>query len=416
MNRYCIAFAAALAVLLQINVTVAQTETQTFESAASAETAGWLTNDEGRNEDRGCQDDICATDLGWKDSNLAGGAAGGEGGGLLHRSGDLPIGFYADTTIGILNLEIPFFARGKVALANINFDGHTHLGFFDAARLLDDPFDYGPVMGFQIAEPGGAVAPNFRWGYIFVDEEGNVVNTNTSFVDGLPDSESLDFEIDYKPDKGDGLLTLRIGEEDPVELELTPVQRGIGATFTGFGVFTGPYAGAARAQSMEIFIDDVTYTSLDVPLLAGDYNSDGVVDTADIDLQAVAMQSPTTNLATFDENGDGTIDDVDRVIWVTQHAKTWFGDANFDGSFTTDDLVAVFAAGKYETGNMAVWSEGDWTGDMVFDSGDLVAAFSDGGFELGPRQAVAAVPEPSSVVLLLLSAAGLVGATRRRNG
>ncbi len=150
--------------------------------------------------------------------------------------------------------------------------------------------------------------------------------------------------------------------------------------------------------------------------LAGDYNSDGVVDTADIDLQAVAMQSPTTNLATFDENGDGTINEDDRVIWVTQHAKTWFGDANFDGSFTTDDLVAVFAAGKYETGNMAVWSEGDWTGDMVFDSGDLVAAFSDGGFELGPRQAVAAVPEPSSVVLLLLSAAGLVGATRRRNG
>ncbi len=55
--------------------------------------------------------------------------------------------------------------------------------------------------------------------------------------------------------------------------------------------------------------------------LAGDYNSDGVVDTADIDLQAVAMQSPTTNLATFDENGDGTINEDDRVIWVTRHAR-----------------------------------------------------------------------------------------------
>ncbi len=58
---------------------------------------------------------------------------------------------------------------------------------------------------------------------------------------------------------------------------------------------------------------------------------------------------------------------------------------------------------------MAVWSEGDWSGDMVFDSGDLVAAFSDGGFELGPRPpAVAAVPEPTSCVLLLLGCLALV--------
>ena len=99
------------------------------------------------------------------------------------------------------------------------------------------------------------------------------------------------------------------------------------------------------------------------------------------------------------------------MIWVQTHAKTWFGDANFDGVFSTDDLVAVFAAGKYETEQMATWAEGDWSGDMVFDSGDLVAAFSDGGFELGPRQAVAAVPEPSSLVLLVLGCLALV---RRR--
>ncbi len=152
-----------------------------------------------------------------------------------------------------------------------------------------------------------------------------------------------------------------------------------------------------------------------VDALPGDYNRDGVVDTADIDLQAVAMTTPNENLATFDENGDGTINDADRIVWVQDHAKTWFGDANFDGVFSTDDLVAVFAAGKYETGNMAVWAEGDWTGDMVFDSGDLVAAFSDGGFELGPRGAVQAVPEPASA-WLGLAAAGLFGLVRRRHG
>ncbi len=139
-------------------------------------------------------------------------------------------------------------------------------------------------------------------------------------------------------------------------------------------------------------------------MIPGDYNHDGVVDTADIDLQANAMLDPMPDLATFDENADGLVNSADRVIWVEDHAKTWFGDANFDGVFSTDDLVAVFAAGKYETQQAAIWAEGDWTGDKVFDSGDLVAAFSDGGFELGPRPpAVAAVPEPASLVLVVLA-------------
>ncbi len=143
----------------------------------------------------------------------------------------------------------------------------------------------------------------------------------------------------------------------------------------------------------------------------GDYNGNGVLDPGDIDEQAVAMLTPTDNLAKYDENGDGRINSQDRIVWVTDLAKTWFGDANFDGSFSTDDLVQVFAAGKYETADSATWEQGDWDGDMKFDSSDLVAAFSDGGFEVGPRPSVSAVPEPSSAVLLLL---GCLAFVRRR--
>ena len=149
--------------------------------------------------------------------------------------------------------------------------------------------------------------------------------------------------------------------------------------------------------------------------LAGDYNEDGAVDVMDIDLQSVAIKDPTPErIMKFDENGDGAINYDDRVIWVKQHRKTWVGDANMDNEFNSGDLVTVFAAGKYETGEMAGWSEGDWDGDMAFGSGDLVVAFSDGGYELGPA-AVAAVPEPSSLVAVLLSVFGLVGILRRQN-
>jgi hypothetical protein len=147
------------------------------------------------------------------------------------------------------------------------------------------------------------------------------------------------------------------------------------------------------------------------PAASGDYNLDGLVTVADIDLQSAEMKSATPNLGVFDENNDGAVTLADRLIWVEQHAKTWVGDSNFDGEFNSTDFVFVFTSGKYESGAMATWGEGDWNGDMVFDSSDFVAAFSSGGYEIGPRAAVSAVPEPSSVALLLM---GMLPFIRRR--
>ena len=121
----------------------------------------------------------------------------------------------------------------------------------------------------------------------------------------------------------------------------------------------------------------------------------------------------SSNNAAFDLNGDKLVNGADRDRWVNELKRTYYGDSNLDGQFNSGDFVTVFTAGQYEdavAGN-STWATGDWNGDGDFNSSDFVTAFSAGGYEIGPRAAVSAVPEPSSIVLLLIGMSALV---RRR--
>ncbi len=120
--------------------------------------------------------------------------------------------------------------------------------------------------------------------------------------------------------------------------------------------------------------------------------------------------------AKYDVNGDGSVNLADHEFLIEAAApmfNTYYGDSNMDGEFNSTDFVFVFTAGQYEDGvaGNSSWVTGDWNSDTEFDSSDFVRAFTRGGYELGPRAAVAAVPEPSSLVLLLV---GLLPFIRRR--
>jgi len=175
--------------------------------------------------------------------------------------------------------------------------------------------------------------------------------------------------------------------------------------------FGGRTGGAASEQS----IDDlnIRWTGTSNPY---DYNSDGVLNVADLDLIRGAIASGSSNLK-FDVDANGKVerDDLKQYVERKTILNTYIGDANLDGQFNSGDLVTVFAAGEYEdasAGN-STWAEGDWNADNDFNTGDLVYAFQGGGYEAGPRAAVNAVPEPSSAVLLALGMLTL--ARRRRN-
>jgi hypothetical protein len=143
----------------------------------------------------------------------------------------------------------------------------------------------------------------------------------------------------------------------------------------------------------------------------GDFNGDGTVNVADIDLLTGGMMSGDR---AFDLTGDGNVNFDDRLELVKGIIRTWIGDSNSDGEFNSSDFVSVFTTGKYETGLPATWAQGDWNGDGVFNSGDFVTAFSDAGYEKGPLAAVSSVPEPSGLMLPLLGVFAL-WAQRRSN-
>ncbi|MCA9166221.1 MAG: PEP-CTERM sorting domain-containing protein [Planctomycetales bacterium] len=132
--------------------------------------------------------------------------------------------------------------------------------------------------------------------------------------------------------------------------------------------------------------------------LPGDLNGNHVLDSGDIDLLTAQLRANGAD-SKYDLDQNGTVDDADLTFWVHELKQTYFGDANLNQVFDTADLVQVFAAGKYESGEAAGWEQGDWDGNGLFDTSDLVAAFVDGGYENGPRANVAAVPEPSSMML-----------------
>ncbi len=179
------------------------------------------------------------------------------------------------------------------------------------------------------------------------------------------------------------------------------------------GLFPQPLFGVMWPEDwsrVDGIVDEVRFSrgvvdvdKLLVNLPAGDFNHNGTLDVGDVDL-LTQESAAKLNSNRFDLTGDGLVDQEDIIDWVKNRAHSWMGDADVDGEFNSADLVAVFTAGQYEDGIPlnSVWSTGDWDGNGEFDSSDIVVAFSDGGYEQGPQPAANAVPEPASIVVLLV--------------
>lgn len=197
-----------------------------------------------------------------------------------------------------------------------------------------------------------------------------------------------------------------------------------------FQLFAGPLGPFDRATPSSVFrFDPAGSITLDLgPILPKDLPWTNVLDDlrisgsragggtlgslgfecigcpVDLDTIQQAVLEGSVDLQ-FDLDGNRQIDfgDVRRLVQELLQSK--FGDANRDGSFTSQDLVTVFQAGVYEDriAENADWSSGDWNGDADFSSEDLVLAMQVGDYEgVSPKlfaevQALASLPPHDAV-------------------
>ena len=137
------------------------------------------------------------------------------------------------------------------------------------------------------------------------------------------------------------------------------------------------------------------------PLL-GDFNNNGLLDAADIDLLSDGVGGLDVVL---DLNSDGIVSDLDRSVWVEDLSGTFFGDADLNQSVNFSDFLAL----SQSYGSEAGWADGDFdgSGDVGFSDFLLLAA------NFGSRASAAAVPEPSALPMILIGTLGFLGFRRR---
>jgi hypothetical protein len=104
-------------------------------------------------------------------------------------------------------------------------------------------------------------------------------------------------------------------------------------------------------------------------VLAGDFNTDYVVNATDIDLLSAAINSHSTNYATYDLTKDSLINSADMDYLIKTILHTYYGDADLNGSVGVSDLSVL--AAYYNTPSGASWANGDFDGNGAVGVSDL---------------------------------------------
>jgi hypothetical protein len=145
----------------------------------------------------------------------------------------------------------------------------------------------------------------------------------------------------------------------------------------------------------------------DVSPLGDDNLPDDLVNDADIDAMLSSVRGNSSDLL-FDLDSNELIGTGD-VATLFEVLGTQYGDANLDGSVNSLDL------GIWQTnyGSFGGWSKGDFDGNGKVDGRDFLVWQRHAGFLEGPLANSHAIPEPSTVRLVIFVVLLSLAKTRR---
>ena len=158
---------------------------------------------------------------------------------------------------------------------------------------------------------------------------------------------------------------------------------------------------------------------------ACDFGSDGACDLGDLE-QLFQVGDLTTGVAIpaadplFDLDKNDVVDNLDLTQWLEIAADSngysspyLRGDIDLDHDVDTADLTQMIVNYTGASGSGTTWTTGDTDGDDDTDTADLTTAIIN---FTGAMNRAAAVPEPSSLFLLLVASSGLLVAGSRLPG
>ena len=201
-------------------------------------------------------------DFGYSDTTFAGGKGRGEVGGQIFRGDCREIdrmACYGDR-VGVLTLDKPLKASGRIAMTRGVSDSTTLFGFYhsqDSMRQNESQNNGLPesVLGLHVEGPsseGFKLYPVLR----VKNGESTVANVR-EFPTIHPDASSHTWSLEYDPGGAGGNGQIRISlDGESQALDLRDGDKSRGTVFDRFGIVTSWIDG----NSQNIYLDDITYT------------------------------------------------------------------------------------------------------------------------------------------------------------
>lgn len=170
---------------------------------------------------------------------------------------------------------------------------------------------------------------------------------------------------------------------------------------------------------LEVFADEATMNATpnanpmpgSGPSLLCDLDADGDCDSDDIDMLYAGSPS-ATDIGTWLTQASDPANPYKLASGGTAADVYVLGDVNLNGDVDSDDLGLLL--NNFGSSAGPGWGGGDLNANMVVDSDDLGLLLNNFGNTTASAAAAAAVPEPSSVALILVALCGAIASRRRR--